>query len=154
MDTVYGIVGVVIVMVIVLQYLKSVAHENGDCTATAADLRGRGPTAAAPVTAGAVHDVVDAKEIIVARSQRRVYGLDGDEANVDDSRWAHELMTGWCAELDDRMTDVSSLERIVDVFCERVENEVEAYLVSSYAYARFPAKDGRRKWCLCIWGGG
>lgn len=144
MIAVYGIMGVVIVMVIILQYLKSNEYGGGSVTAAGlqtqrAELwKSRGATPKATVAtadrlaAKTTKNIVNIKEIIMARSQRRLYGFNGDEINVEDSRWAHDLMTSWCTKLDDYMTNVLFLERTVNVLNERIETVVEKYLVNFY----------------------
>jgi len=89
--------------------------------------------------------VTISKDTIYAMMQRGVYVLNAEDVKTDDEgnaiddseddRWARVLMERMCAELDINHPSVISLIRLVNDYCDALENTMNQFEVSTnYCY--------------------
>lgn len=91
-------------------------------------------------TAKNVKIVTVSKDTIYAMMQRGVYVLNAEDVKTDDEgnaiddgeddRWARELMERICADLDLHHPNVISLIRLVNDYCDDLENIMNQFEVS------------------------
>lgn len=91
-----------------------------------------------------VKTVTVSKDTIYAMMQRGVYALNAEDVKADDEgnaidngeddRWARELMERMCAELDLHHSNVMSLNRLVNDYCDDLEKMMNEFEVSADDY--------------------